>query len=142
MHFRTMPVASIKPKVRRILKISDIDFTSPSAKRAKVSSSSRHSSGTSTLPSVTPPSASEQGDFFKEMSAISKPALLSIIPEYCEAYVPSRPAGFPPLLSDLFEESMLDVSYSTLLVDVPLPGTGNTGQGRSDRPSDGSRRCQ
>ena len=49
------------------------------------------------------------------MSAISKPALLSIIPEYCEAYVPSRPAGFPPLLSDLFEESMLDVSYSPLL---------------------------
>jgi len=62
------------------------------------------------------PSASELHSFFSALSEVGKPAILSIIPEFCEAYVPLRSTGaVPPPLSDLYKEEFLSLSYPDLL---------------------------
>lgn len=49
---------------------------------------------------------------YKDLSNAGKPALLSIVPGYCDAYVASHASRKIPLcLSDLFQEDFLNVLY-------------------------------
>ena len=62
------------------------------------------------------PSASELNSLFKTLSETGKPAILSIVPGFCEAYVPLQVKGdLPSPLSNLYNESFLNLTYPALL---------------------------
>ena len=77
----------------------------------------------STPPSSNPtsdmkPSASELDSFFKTLSETGKPAaILSIVPSFCEAYVPLQVKGdLPSPLKNLYNESFSSLTYPELLL--------------------------
>ena len=61
------------------------------------------------------PSDRELEEFCKALSESGKPAILSIIPGQCEAYIPVEVSGAPPPLSDLFKEECLKAPYTDLM---------------------------
>ena len=112
--------------------ICDIDFTSAVQKRRKICGAT-DSSNSVVLPSSTPssvslvshsdmpttsmkPSSSELEKFYRTLSNAGKPVVLSLVPGYCEAYVPLQSKGvLPPPLSDLYKEEYLALSYPEIL---------------------------
>lgn len=58
---------------------------------------------------------SEQHAFFTKLASVSKPSVLSIVPEFSDAYIPVKATGLPPPLTDLYDDSMLDASFTALL---------------------------
>ena len=66
--------------------ISDTDFTSPSTKRNRIMTGFA-SKNRQTKVSVPPPSQAEISNFYSNLAKTGKPALLSIDPEYSDAYV-------------------------------------------------------
>ena len=61
------------------------------------------------------PTIEELDEFDKSLSKCGTPAILSIIPGYCEAYIPVQENDLPPPLSDLFKEEYLGTPYTDLL---------------------------
>ena len=65
------------------------------------------------------PTEEEKTSFFTSLgmlSPVSRPVILSVIPGYCDSYVPvSLSDELPSPLSDLFEHSNLSLSYYELL---------------------------
>ncbi len=119
-------------------KIVDMDFSAPKEKRVctshhavtdtsagavSVSSQSSHVSTASKVSSrsctrlaaARPPSSAELSAFCTTLSEVSKPAVLSIVPGYADAYLPNTPADVPPPLTTLYDERMLEASFVDLL---------------------------
>ena len=108
-------------------RICEMDFAAPSSKRTKPAAASVEV--TTQLPTYTVPTTSEVNEFFSGLASTqSKPGILSIVPGFCERYVPTRPAGFPAYITDLYDEAMLDASLDVLLnrCDDVLKGMGVT----------------
>ena len=103
----------------KYVKISDIDFTTPATKRQRINmecTSSRRN--TAKQKPITPkPSESELTSFYTEISMAGKPALLSIVPNFCKEYIPrSVKDVLPFLLTDMFDQQMLVANYMDLLM--------------------------
>ena len=101
-------------------RICDIDFTSAQRKHRNVLSSSPEdpSDVTSFAASTTiTPSSSEIDTFYHNLSKVGKkPVILSLVPGFCDAYVPLQSqANFPTLLMNLYKEDYLGLSYPDLL---------------------------
>lgn len=67
--------------------------------------------------SVAAPSETELNEFFISINKCSsKPAILSLIPDYADSYVPkSLSPELPDVLSNLYDKGLADADYSTLL---------------------------
>ena len=51
-----------------------------------------------------------------EVSTVGKTVLLSIIPNFCNRYIPRSVKGILPfLLTDMFDEDLLEATYMDLL---------------------------
>ena len=108
--FRTVPFA----------RICDIDFTAPQKKHMKVLEDAQATSTSNVTLTVTStpsfnmkPSASELNNFYKTLSETGKPAILSIVPDFSEAYVPLQVNG--DLSSPLTNKELLSLTYTDLL---------------------------
>ena len=57
------------------------------------------------------------GKFFEKLSlGPSKPAVLSIVPPYSNAYKPKSTTNiYPPILSELYDPELLNSNYKDLL---------------------------
>ena len=100
--------------------ISDIDFTTPVSKRKRMSrggSSNTSGSRVKHNPPTPKPNDSELAILYQELSKTGKPVLLSIIPGFCDEYIPRCEKGVLPLpLIDLFDKEMLEATYMDLLM--------------------------
>ena len=87
-------------------RVKDIQFSKISSSNATVKQSS-----------VPVPSETELTELFNSIkNCPSKPALLSLIPTHSDLYVPkSLNPELPVVLSSLFDESLADADYPTLL---------------------------
>ena len=66
--------------------------------------------------STLTPSPEELLSLYADLFMTGKPVLLSLLPEFCESHVPLCMRGIIPTpLTDLFNESYLDLSYPNLL---------------------------
>ena len=58
----------------------------------------------------------ELTNLYNEMSKVGKPVLLSIIPSFCNRYIPRTVKGILPfLLTDMFDQDLLEATYMDLL---------------------------
>ena len=58
----------------------------------------------------------ELTNLYNEMSKVGKPVLLSIIPNFCNRYIPRTVKDILPfLLTDMFDQDPLEVTYMDLL---------------------------
>ena len=120
----SMPCSWLPPSFKSVAfaAISDIDFSDPE-RRMKAScsepSSSRSTSSSATTPHLQKlaPSKNELDEFFKKLSDTGrKPVILSLVPEYSDAYVPLYKSGtLPKPLTDYCEEKYLRLNYPELL---------------------------
>ena len=96
-------------------RICDIDFTAPQTKQRKLCDDQQVSTPPASIPtSDMKPSASELNSLFKTLSETGKPAILSIVPGFCD--VPLQVKGdLPSPLSNLYNESFLNLTYPALL---------------------------
>ena len=61
-------------------------------------------------------STRELDSFYSALSKVGKPVILSIVPKFCDAYIPLQSKGvLPQPISDLFKEDYLALSYLDLL---------------------------
>ncbi len=121
-NFRSVPFA----------RISDIDFTAPEKKRQKIisefaqpqSSASitvlqdNQSSivSTSTRNTLKPTLAELTSFYTALLNTKTKPVALSLVPGFCESYVPAQLTGILPApLSELYQKEYCDLSYPDLL---------------------------
>ena len=106
--------------------IADIEFTKPSTKLKRLmtggyvdtddkSISKSVRSDLSEVP-VPEPTETELNSFYKDLFDHGRPTILSILPEYSDAYVSHQAEELSPPLSDLFQETFLTLSFSDLLV--------------------------
>ena len=62
------------------------------------------------------PTDEELGDLYKVLATCGKPAILSIVPNYCDDYMPAYVKGtVPPPLTNLFKEEYVALPYTELL---------------------------
>jgi hypothetical protein len=102
--------------------ISDIDFTKPETLKKKIDQticgqpSSSPSSVVNKHINLTP-GEDELGNFFQKLSlGPSKPAVLSIVPPYSQAYKPkSTDHIYPTILSELYDPNNIDMNYKELV---------------------------
>ena len=66
-------------------------------------------------PKILKPTEDELETLFKDLSDAGNPVILSIVQPYCEKFVPQSLDCLPKPLTDLFDETLLDVSYPELL---------------------------
>jgi len=108
------------------LPAKDIDFTSAKVKKRKIDDAANSSVCASAFsssslnvrsPVVKPPDANELKSLFKALGECdSKPAVLSLIPEYANRYIPkSRLSNFPKPLQSLFDPRYLAMDYNDLV---------------------------
>ena len=105
--------------------IADIDFTSAKTKAKKLSQcieDSQEASSSETMvcshkTDIPPPSQPETDEFFSKLHATgTKSVILSITNPYSEEFVPvSMQGAFPKPLTDLYDESCLNLEYKDLL---------------------------
>ena len=94
--------------------ISDINFTAPATKRRRILEGQSGHQSQPELLEPPPPSKEKIESFLHLLSKTGKPALLSILPDYCDEYVVDHSVLSPPLHL-LFEASAMDLSYSDLI---------------------------
>lgn len=96
--------------------IADIDFSTPKTKRRLMIEGERSTPlHHATHHSVPVPSQNDIAALYEDLSNAGKPALLSIVPQYCEQYVPQQEADLSSPFSALFQERHLEASYTDLL---------------------------
>ena len=108
------------------LQIKDIDFSSPNSKKNKIDHSiATNSQITSSAPSrisaqqnVIPPNSTELKSFFEKLSQCeTKPAVLSVVPQFSGQYIPKARSGtFPSPLQSLYNSKYLTHNYTDLLL--------------------------
>ena len=111
-------------KAAKYLPAAEIDFTSAKTKKRKLDalvndgSSVSSSIPQSKAPKIVPePTDAELKTFYSQMNATgTRPALLSVVPEYCHQFKTSHPDNIlPPLLTDLYNPQYSTLSYPDLL---------------------------
>ena len=96
--------------------IADIDFSVPSHKKKRSLEPEQTSSAIVAEPCKLTPSSQDLDTLYKKLSEAGKPVILSLVPKYCETYVPlCEQEILPKPLTDLFKEEYLDLSYPDLL---------------------------
>ena len=104
------------------LPLKDIDFTSAKGKKRKLDKSidgNSPSNGTCTIStkSTVSPSDEDYESFYENLSKSgTKPAILSILSEYSDPYVPKRMLSpFPQPLPQLHKPEYIELGYPDLL---------------------------
>ena len=120
----SMPCSWLPPSFKSV-PFAPISSISDPEKRMKASCSTPSSrSSTSTVMSLQTltPTTNELDDFFKKLSNTGKkPVILSLVPEYSDAYVPLYKKGtLPRPLTDYCEERYLQLNYPELLVQCEI----------------------
>ena len=117
----------LAPRLKKIeyAPICDIDFTTPQKKRKMLENHTScpliatSSSSPSTMSSnqIDRPTEEEVETLLKNLSKCeTKPALLSLVPGYCDLYIPkSECDSLPKPLGRLFKEELLQATYPELL---------------------------
>ncbi|CAC5418196.1 unnamed protein product [Mytilus coruscus] len=102
--------------------VRDIDFTSAKTMKKKLDAKLKSGDTTPTIckqkvNNIPDPTVDELSLLFKSLSEInSKPAILSLIPEYQEIYVPQpMKENFPTILTEMRDDSALELNYVDLL---------------------------
>lgn len=110
----SLPCQWLPPSMKDVkyATIAETDFSSPAAKRNCASASAP--STRAALGDMTP-TLQELHALHTRLSQVGRPALLSVVPGFCKEYEPKQPIGFPPLLTSLYEETMLGVGHDTLM---------------------------
>ena len=118
----SMPCSWLPPSFKSVpfAAISDIDFSDPERimkASCSVTSNSTSNTATTTHLQKLAPTKSELDGFFKKLSDTeTKSVILSIVPEYSDAYVPLYKSGtLPKPLTDYCEEKYLRLNYPELL---------------------------
>lgn len=106
------PCKWMPPSMRDVTykEIHAIDFTSPTLKRKRTSASSElpRQVQKQKSPIENPlPSPTDLHSFYTALSAATKPVALSLVPGFSDQYVPKQREGFPPVLQDLYDETLL-----------------------------------
>lgn len=99
-------------------------FVTSSSVSSLVTATSLSTSATSSLLTTSSstmvshrPSSAELDSFYKALSEAGKPAILSLVPKFCDAYVPLQMTSvLPTPLPELYSEHFLDLSYPQLLL--------------------------
>ena len=129
----------LPPAVRSVpyLRIKEVEFIGKKKKQhsvttldslvAQCSSAQDHDdndAGSTTTSSkrkkLDAPSQEEKTKFLDSLASMSsaKPGVLSVLPGYCDKYIPciiQQSSDLPPLLTDLYDSSYLTLSYFDLL---------------------------
>ena len=101
--------------------ICDIDFTTPQKRRKTIEGNLSCSLCTTSSSlkdeGAEKPTEEELEMLYKKLSECKKmPSLLSIVPGYCDAYIPRSESGsLPKPLTSLFNEELIDASYSQVV---------------------------
>ena len=95
--------------------IAKSDFSSPKSKMKKLSSCNSDHDLNLPPPKILKPTEDELETLFKDLSHAGNPVILSIVPPYSEKFVPQSLDCLPKPLTDLFDETFLDISYPELL---------------------------
>eukprot|EP00117_Sycon_ciliatum_P019190 scpid45373/ scgid17476/ PHD finger protein ING1; Protein INHIBITOR OF GROWTH 1 len=111
----SLPCQWSTPSMKEVeyARIRDINFTAPDTKQH---GSKRRRSEEKVPADIKQPSSAELGELYGNLCQAGKPSLLSLVPGFCDRYVPSKPEGYPPILDLLYEPDMLDASFGDLLV--------------------------
>ena len=95
--------------------VSQIKFTNLSQKETSTKHVPTGSSQPQPVRDIAP-SREEMQDFFQQLNAAGKPAILSLVPEYASRYMPLVDTGeLPKPLTNLFVEAYLELTYEELL---------------------------
>ena len=98
--------------------LSDIDFTSAKSKKVLLDKHINNEKVKTVQRNVTvsTPTPDELDSFFKELSmAGSKPAILSLIPQYSDQYIPAPLSKqFPAVLTDLCNHDSFNLEFDDL----------------------------
>jgi hypothetical protein len=98
--------------------LSDIDFTSAKSKKVLMDKHINNEKVKTVQRNVTvsTPTPDELDSFFKELSmAGSKPAILSLIPQYSNQYIPAPLSKqFPAVLTDLCNHDSFNLEFDDL----------------------------
>ena len=116
----SLPCSWLPPTFRSVpyAQLADIDFSTPQQKRKKKDMNSSTSGECSKAASVSTliPSQKELHSLYTDLAKTGKPVLLSLLPKFCESYIPLCMRGIIPRpLTDLFNKSYLELSYPDLL---------------------------
>ena len=112
----SQPCAWLSPNMQNVAyaPISDINFTAPTTERRRVQGGKSSQKPQQEFVLPPPPSKETIDDFIHQLSKTGKPALLSILPGYCDEYVIDHSVLSLPL-SALFDPSAMDLPYCDLL---------------------------
>ena len=114
-----LPCSWLPPTFQNVhyAELSDIDFSTPHAKRKKVDSSETSKScysGSSKV--IDTPTEEELDTFLKDLSTAGKAVILSITPKFSDSFVPMCMRGLVQKpLTDLYNPKYLELSYPQLL---------------------------
>jgi len=103
--------------------VSSMNFSTPSKKRKIMhdsindGSTAAEPATSSSISKVPKPTKDELDDRYRQLESTGRrPVLLSILPGYCDKFVPQSETGvLPPTLSTLFKNEFLQLSYPELL---------------------------
>lgn len=97
------------------LPISQIDFTSPKRNYSKTCEPSSLCTPTPNKKKITRPSNYEMNAFFNGIASSKiKPAVLSVMPNFNESYIPKE-INVPKPHSSLYQEKNIELDYLKLL---------------------------
>ena len=120
----SLPCYWLPPAMQSVpyVPIAEIDFTTPVRKRQKMLANVNtptdcHEEVALRKPEgSSEPSDEELSKLYKELAEHGKPAILSIIPDHCDAYIPACIMGtIPSPLSSLFKKEYAMLKYTELL---------------------------
>ena len=97
--------------------ICKTDFTTPQKRRKTIGNDAASPPIASSSVQNQEPTEEELKCLYKNFSeSKEKPSILSIVPGFCNSYIPHSESGLlPKPLSSLFNEQLLEVSFSQLL---------------------------
>lgn len=112
------PCAWLPPNMSKVkfAPISDIDFSAPVTKRKRLVEGEEQASQSQSAGELVPsPSQEEVLAFFNELSENGKPALLAIVPDFCDSYIVDNSMLSAPL-SLLFDYQCTELQYDDLMI--------------------------
>ena len=115
----SLPCGWLPPSLQDVTysHISEIDFSAPKTKRKRLVNNTSSSVSHPLAKLVSSPSDSELAELYEDLSKTGEPALLSIIPEYCDKYIVNSNKELPTPLSDLFQSHLMEMSYDELMCE-------------------------